>query len=1530
MYALKKSPSSTDDSDSQQQVDSSTEYTEPSTSWANNNVQTSTSCATPQNAAPPASSSYDDNTQPSTSYMHSEPSTSWAHFSSATPSTSAAGDKPKATCKNEPEGSLSDNEEYLSSDESDSDDNLRQILTLYMYKRNIRVSDIIDANNSSQALIEYVNLKYIENNFKTIGLNTAFDKNNIEGAQLEFESFEKWFNQIKKKFVGPQRIKDLCVPMFSHLYLSLYTPPNQERLFQLLDKFKYLFLSKRGSIFLQELKKVTDMNQLPHRISLFRKNKYVCFVSPEFLRDLIEFFQHHRMLKLIFLEWFDINYITEEDEKTIVEEYLSRDLPQSYYNNTNNYKQSKSNNLKNISTIVKNNLNTSKSTSLQIKKDSQCGTYSEKRCDVDGQQLTKKRFLHDQQPQSSDKQLTDDKYAAGPSGLNTQKKHCGNSKSNVRSGIWADDTMDLDSSITGCSKTIEDKRKHQIDDQPLSTLNGRQSRSLHKKRAGEDTDNSSSQNESSNQKNIHKHTKATKYSRKQRKQQAHYKLSGRSKSMGDSRSSSDSSSESSEDSNSGTSFFDEESAMRKYFRYQRKSGKRLPNKTLHFLKYGNTSKIELKKLEGDMYLYNTRQIMLKNVNRLTCTLITIDHKYVAAGSTDSLIYLWERTNVPTEKEINNLSKNIKSSSRKSIYFDEREKYTEFLDKSAADVLRGHGGCIFDLAELPSAKILISASSDKTFRAWHLESKVCLEVYDEYEHRTWCITACPYSLQVATGSSEGSSCLWFLNYKRPLRIFSGHLDDILVIKFHPNMTMLATGSADKTIRVFELVTGNCQRLMLGHTDYVICLEFHPKNPKILASAAGGGEIMVWDLPTGYTLWTLRVGNVAFSELSWLADDILLASLLTGIILKCNVTMDYVKTRKSVRGFQTKFQRLMSLCIIDTIVYTIGIEGVSSIMKPNITKLQKRASIKYKQQQERATLNRYREPSPLSKLYFPDHIIENDGNSIRPLLGLSTTTMSVPKVDLEYQFNIGPNQTTQESTEFLRMNLQGFPFNLSTDDINKIISKSQSSHISLIEKHYSKPSTKQILENALLLPTQSASSSLTELPSADLNYFEEYKQKYNFSHENTSQHSKANVNSYHYSLQSHLININAHQFREHELVNSLLNIHNTALQNLEEQRIQTADREAKEKLLFHLASNIHITNTVAQEKLHMMHEEHHQKLIFHPQQQHQHCQHQQQHQQCQHQHQYHQCQHQQQHQQCQQQQQHHQCQHQHQHQQCEHQQQHQQCQHQQQHQHCQHQQHHPLQLQQLHQQQELQHQYHQQHQLQHQYQQQQHFQQHHLQQQHLQQHPLQQHQLQQQQLQQQQLQQHQLQQQQLQQQQLQQQQLQHQQLHQQQLHQQQLHQQQLHQQYQQQQYQQQLQQKLQQIQQHQLQEQQQSQVMQKLQHNKQLLSKVNVQPTQKHIQLANMNVSKPFGGSVDGHSMHMGTRQQRPTTTAGRSSDIIVTKQNYEYMRQVVIDNFRKTNPEMFIGGSQPEVKISQSRNSSPTDQLNPVKSEPESD
>lgn len=40
--------------------------------------------------------------------------------------------------------------------------------------------------------------------------------------------------------------------------------------------------------------------------------------------------------------------------------------------------------------------------------------------------------------------------------------------------------------------------------------------------------------------------------------------------------------------------------------------------------------------------------------RLTCSLLTSDHKYIASGSLDSVIYLWERSFLPAELDVNDI------------------------------------------------------------------------------------------------------------------------------------------------------------------------------------------------------------------------------------------------------------------------------------------------------------------------------------------------------------------------------------------------------------------------------------------------------------------------------------------------------------------------------------------------------------------------------------------------------------------------------------------------------------------------------------------------------------------------------------------------------------------------------------------------------------------------------------------------------------------------------------------------------------
>uniref|UniRef100_A0A2H8TRP9 Transcription initiation factor TFIID subunit 5 n=1 Tax=Melanaphis sacchari TaxID=742174 RepID=A0A2H8TRP9_9HEMI len=1077
---------------------------------------------------------------PSVFLPHAEPSTSRG-FGGSTGSTAAPSSGPDADGRNSPglehdaDGPRCTLEDYdMSSSEdeySKSGSTFSVAVGHYVFQRNLIEDSFISAQES-KAVIEYVNLKFVENNFRSLGLDQIFDKNNIMQAEQEFKSFEIWFSRVREYAVDREFIRDLRLPLFCHLYLNLYAPRNHTRLQAFLKTFEYLFTSPRGVIYLQELKNVTNVLDLSPRLAYFRRNKFVYGVSPIFISNLYDFFYPHFMLKVVFQEWFDINYTAYEDPRIIFDDYYANNLvrvnnldkantPKQNNNvfatkpvlckKTLNSSQNKNNNrkLNNFENDVSND--GKKSRNHRKKHKSRGKNKSSTDNDIllqessneisnDEQQLRKKIKSNDgrksisdedsrlfekssevsdneakmnkRQKKNSRKKFTSDESLSEVS--NNKEKKFKRQKKSDKSKSSSDNNMDISNDGEEKQKQQNKRSKSKFtsdDDNRMSEIssdekNLQKPQKKQKLRENKNVDNTDDINLSGGSPEISNDDESSNNGRNNRGRNEHTDNDNSSLYESSFKDSSeeapeDSSGDSSEDFSSTDSSYDEEIVMHKFVQHEKKSAQHLRYETSRRLKHTNTTKIDFKNLDEDWFLRTTHQIILKNCSKLSCSILTSDLKFVAAGSLDSLIYLWERRQQFLEEknpDILHSIGNINPSNFASSV--PGNNLMEYLDKSTAFVLRGHGGPIFDLAELPSAKILLSASNDKTYRAWDMVSKRCLEVYNEHEHRTWCIAACPYSLQVATGSCEGASCLWFLNYKRPLRIFMGHLDDILVLKFHPNQVLLATGSSDKTVRVFELTTGECHRLLMGHSDYITCLEFNAQNSNHLASASGCGEIIIWDVPSSEMVWKIKVGNKLFSDLVWLTKDILLASLTSGVVLKCDTKLNYVDSSCKVKGFETTFDRLISLQMINNTVYTIGIPDKSGGLRP-IPKRSKEKTLQMKNEQKSR-----RESSPLSKLFFPQHIIDNDGNSMKPLHGLISTASKHPPFNYEYQLNTNNQFKKSTSPSFLNMNLRSAPFNLSADEISKLSSEYQSENIRLV------PATDitNNLQNAYLLPVQ----------------------------------------------------------------------------------------------------------------------------------------------------------------------------------------------------------------------------------------------------------------------------------------------------------------------------------------------------------------------------------------------------------------------------------------------------------------------------
>jgi WD40 repeat protein/uncharacterized caspase-like protein len=193
---------------------------------------------------------------------------------------------------------------------------------------------------------------------------------------------------------------------------------------------------------------------------------------------------------------------------------------------------------------------------------------------------------------------------------------------------------------------------------------------------------------------------------------------------------------------------------------------------------------------------------------------SLDNRYIATGSSDRTIKIWEATTGRELRALNSSNTGIKA-----------------------------------LAFSPDGRTLASSGNDGKLRLWDTASGQERAAIHAHPKAVLALAFSPDGRWLASGGTEDQTVkLWEVATQRELHSLAGHHAWITVLAFSPNGQSLVSGDAAGTLKVWDAATGNLQHTLNPHKERIRSLAFSLAGERF---AAGGNEgaVQVWQLRTG---------------------------------------------------------------------------------------------------------------------------------------------------------------------------------------------------------------------------------------------------------------------------------------------------------------------------------------------------------------------------------------------------------------------------------------------------------------------------------------------------------------------------------------------------------------------------------------------------------------------------------------------------------------------------------------------------------
>jgi WD40 repeat protein len=162
------------------------------------------------------------------------------------------------------------------------------------------------------------------------------------------------------------------------------------------------------------------------------------------------------------------------------------------------------------------------------------------------------------------------------------------------------------------------------------------------------------------------------------------------------------------------------------------------------------------------------------------------------------------------------------------------------------VQTGHDSVVYSLDVSQDSKYLLSGSSDRTLRVWHIQSGKEVRRFQEDSKGIHCVTFSPDGKYILSGSGDGALRLRDFQSGRIIKALRGHSDSVLCARFSPDGNYIISGSWDKTYRLWDVASGvEIRKLRLPFEAF--CAAFSPDGKRIILGI--GSEFGLFDSISG---------------------------------------------------------------------------------------------------------------------------------------------------------------------------------------------------------------------------------------------------------------------------------------------------------------------------------------------------------------------------------------------------------------------------------------------------------------------------------------------------------------------------------------------------------------------------------------------------------------------------------------------------------------------------------------------------------